>query len=166
MPDPFTIEIPDSEVRDLRLRLAQTRWPSEVTGSGWQYGSNLAYVQELCEYWRTEFDWPAQQARLNRMPQFKTQVSADGIEDYTVHFVLAGGRWAGSAASGLHARLAWIVLRGVEDPGAADRSRCAYGGIRPMRLRLLLRRCRDTGSRRYRAAGDSGICGRLACGWR
>ena len=87
MPEPFQIAIPDSEIDDLRRRLAQTRWPSEVTDSGWQYGSNLAYIQELCEYWRTEFDWPAQQARLNRMPQFTTQVSANGVEDYTVHFV-------------------------------------------------------------------------------
>ena len=87
MPQPFTIDIPDAEVRDLKHRLAQTRWPSEVTDSGWQYGSNLAYIQELCEYWRTDFDWPAQQAQLNRMPQFTTQVSADGVEDYTVHFV-------------------------------------------------------------------------------
>ena len=87
MPDPFTIDIPDAEIQDLERRLAQTRWPSEVADSGWQYGSNLAYLQELCEYWRTGFDWPARQAELNRMPQFTTRVSADGVEDYTVHFV-------------------------------------------------------------------------------
>ena len=87
MPEPFQIAVPDSEVDDLRRRLAQTRWPSEVADSGWQYGSNLAYMRELCEYWRTSFDWRAQEAKLNRMPQFTTQVSADGVEDYTVHFV-------------------------------------------------------------------------------
>ena len=87
MPEPFLIDIPDTEIRDLKRRLANTRWPSEVTDSGWQYGSNLAYIRELCDYWLTEFDWLAQQARLNSMPQFVTQVSADGVEDYTVHYV-------------------------------------------------------------------------------
>lgn len=87
MPEAFQIAIPDSEIEDLKQRLEQTRWPSEVTDSGWQYGSNLAYIQELCEYWRTSFDWRAQEAKLNQMPQFTTQVSADGIEDYTVHYV-------------------------------------------------------------------------------
>ena len=89
--EPFQIAVPDSEIDDLKRRLAQTRWPSEVTDSGWQYGSNLAYIQELCEYWRTSFDWRAQEAKLNRMPQFTTQVSADGVEDYTVHFVQQQG---------------------------------------------------------------------------
>ena len=87
MPEPFVIDIPDTEVRDLKRRLANTRWPSEVTNSGWQYGSNLAYMRELCDYWRTGFDWYAQQDRLNQMPQFVTQVSADGVEDYRVHYV-------------------------------------------------------------------------------
>ncbi|MYB22296.1 MAG: epoxide hydrolase [Chloroflexi bacterium] len=91
MPEPFTIDIAESEIRDLKRRLARTRWPSEVEGSGWQYGSNLGYIRELCEYWQHEFDWPAQQARLNEMPQFTTRVSADGVEDYTVHFVLQEG---------------------------------------------------------------------------
>ena len=87
MPDPFTIAVPDTDLRDLKRRLAQTRWPSEVEDSGWQYGSNLAYMKELCEYWRSEFDWRVQETYLNRMPQFTQTVSADGVEDYNVHFV-------------------------------------------------------------------------------
>ena len=87
MPEPFKIDVPDTEIRDLKRRLAQTRWPSEVSDSGWQYGSNLAYMQELCDYWRTDYDWRVQETYLNRIPQFTTQVSADGVEDYTVHYV-------------------------------------------------------------------------------
>ena len=87
MPQPFTIEVTDTDLRDLKRRLAQTRWPSEVADSGWQYGSNLAYMQELCEYWRNDFDWRVQETYLNRMPQFTEAVSADGVDDYTVHFV-------------------------------------------------------------------------------
>ena len=87
MPEPFTIAVPDTDIRDLKRRLAQTRWPSEVADSGWQYGSNLAYMQELCDYWRLQYDWRVQETYLNRLPQFTTQVSADGVEDYTVHYV-------------------------------------------------------------------------------
>ena len=87
MPQPFKIEVSDTDLRDLKRRLAQTRWPSEVADSGWQYGSNLAYMQELCEYWRADFDWRVQETYLNRMPQFTQAVSADGVDDYTVHFV-------------------------------------------------------------------------------
>lgn len=87
MPEAFTIAVPDTEIRDLKRRLAQTRWPSEVSDSGWQYGSNLSYMRELCEYWRTDFDWRVQETYLNRMPQFRQAVSADGVEDYVVHFV-------------------------------------------------------------------------------
>jgi len=87
MPEPFKIDVSDTDIRDLKRRLAQTRWPSEVSDSGWQYGSNLAYMQELCDYWRTEYDWRVQETYLNRIPQFTTQVSADGVEDYTVHYV-------------------------------------------------------------------------------
>ena len=87
MPEPFKIEVADTDLRDLKRRLAQTRWPSEVEGSGWQYGANLAYMKELCEYWQTSFDWRVQETYLNRMPQFTQTVSADGVEDYNVHFV-------------------------------------------------------------------------------
>lgn len=87
MPSPFTIDIPDADIDDLKARLARTRWPSEVSDSGWQYGANLAYVRELCEYWQSAFDWRAAEAGLNEMPQFTAEVSADGVDGYKLHFV-------------------------------------------------------------------------------
>ena len=54
---PFTIHVPDEVLADLRERLARTRWPGEIPGAAWDYGSNLAYVKELVDYWRTQFDW-------------------------------------------------------------------------------------------------------------
>lgn len=87
MPSPFTIDIPDAEIDDLKARLARTRWPSEVADSGWQYGANLAYVRELCGYWQSAFDWRAAEAGLNGMPQFTAAVSADGVDGYNLHFV-------------------------------------------------------------------------------
>ncbi len=57
---PFEIRVDDAVLEDLRQRLADTRWPDEIPASGWNYGSNLGYVKELVEYWRTGFDWRAQ----------------------------------------------------------------------------------------------------------
>jgi microsomal epoxide hydrolase len=56
---PFTIHVPDEVLADLRERLARTRWPGEIPGAAWDYGSNLAYLKELVDYWRTQFDWRA-----------------------------------------------------------------------------------------------------------
>ena len=81
---PFRGEVPDAVLEDLRDRLARTRWPDQIPGSGWDYGTDLAYLQELCEYWRTTFDWRAQEDRLNQWPHFLTE-----IDGQRVHFIHA-----------------------------------------------------------------------------
>ncbi len=63
---PFTIHVPDDVLDDLRRRLGHTRFPDAIPGSGWDYGSNLEYLKALVHYWRTDFDWRAQEAQLNR----------------------------------------------------------------------------------------------------
>ncbi|HSV05155.1 MAG TPA: epoxide hydrolase N-terminal domain-containing protein, partial [Candidatus Binatus sp.] len=63
---PFRIDVPDTVLTDLRERLARTRLPDEIPGSGWTYGTNLAYLHELVTYWRERYDWRAAEARLNR----------------------------------------------------------------------------------------------------
>ena len=50
---PYEIHLPEATLEDLKDRLTRTRWPDEIPDSGWEYGSNLAYVKELVEYWRT-----------------------------------------------------------------------------------------------------------------
>jgi len=80
---PFTIAIEDSVLDDLRQRLADTRWPDEIPNSGWDYGSNLGYLKELVEYWRTDFDWRAQEAKLNAFSHFKSEV--DGLDIHFIH---------------------------------------------------------------------------------
>jgi len=80
---PFTIDVEDSVLDDLRQRLAGIRWPDEMPNSGWDYGSNLGYVKELVEYWRTEFDWRAQEAKLNAFSHFKSEV--DGLDIHFIH---------------------------------------------------------------------------------
>jgi epoxide hydrolase len=79
---PFHIDIPQADLDDLHRRLAATRWPDELPGAGWDRGLPLGYVTELAEYWRTRYDWRAQEKQLNELPQYRTEI--DGT---TVHFV-------------------------------------------------------------------------------
>jgi hypothetical protein len=79
---PFRIDIPDADLADLRERLARTRWPDELPGGGWRRGVPLGYLRRLAEHWRTGFDWRAQEARLNALPQFTTE-----IDGQTVHLL-------------------------------------------------------------------------------
>ena len=84
---PFKIHVPDAVLEDLRERLAHTRWPDEIPGGNWDYGANMAYMKELVEYWRTEYDWRAQEEALNTFPQFRANVDGIGI-----HFIHERGR--------------------------------------------------------------------------
>jgi pimeloyl-ACP methyl ester carboxylesterase len=76
---PFRVDIAESELTDLRRRLRQTRWPEAETVDDWSQGVPLAYLQELCGYWAEEYDWRATEARLNALPQFRTEIDGLGI---------------------------------------------------------------------------------------
>ena len=68
---PFRIEIPQADLDDLHDRLARTRWSRQLPGEGWRRGVPVDHLRDLAEYWRTGFDWRAQEARLNELPQFR-----------------------------------------------------------------------------------------------
>jgi pimeloyl-ACP methyl ester carboxylesterase len=87
----FEIRVSDDELEDLRERLSRTRWPDQIPGSGWDYGTDLAYLQELCEYWREKFDWRPQEALLNRQEHFRTE-----IEGQPIHFLHARSKVEGA----------------------------------------------------------------------
>ena len=84
---PFDVHVPQDTLEDLRERLTHTRWPDEIPGSGWDYGSNLGYVKELVDYWRNEFDWRAQEDAINSFAQFRANVDGLGI-----HFIHERGK--------------------------------------------------------------------------
>jgi pimeloyl-ACP methyl ester carboxylesterase len=84
---PFTIAIPQSTLADVQHRLAQTRWPDEAEGVGWAYGTNLAYLKELVEYWQHSYDWRVQEARLNQLAQFRVDIDGSRI-----HFIHVRGK--------------------------------------------------------------------------
>jgi pimeloyl-ACP methyl ester carboxylesterase len=81
-PTPFTIQIPDVTLADLRERLDRVRWPDEIPGAGWQYGTDLTYLRQLVEYWRTQYDWRVHEARLNAFQQFTVPLA-----EIDVHFI-------------------------------------------------------------------------------
>jgi pimeloyl-ACP methyl ester carboxylesterase len=87
MTDPiekFEIDVSDLVLDDLADRLAATRFPDEIDDTGWEYGMPMGYLRELVEYWRDEYDWRAQEAKLNELRHFRTTIDGQGI-----HFVHA-----------------------------------------------------------------------------
>jgi pimeloyl-ACP methyl ester carboxylesterase len=80
---PFRIDIAQAELADLHSRLAMTRWPERLPGDGWSRGVPVGYLKELAEYWRTGYDWRAQEARLNEFPQYLTEI--DGLDIHFLH---------------------------------------------------------------------------------
>ncbi|HEX6366409.1 MAG TPA: alpha/beta fold hydrolase [Agromyces sp.] len=75
---PYTIAIPDAELADLRERLERTRWPAALSDD-WARGTPVSYAQRLARYWLEGYDWRAQEARLNRLAQFRTEVDGQPI---------------------------------------------------------------------------------------
>jgi pimeloyl-ACP methyl ester carboxylesterase len=77
---PFRIDVRDDELADLRARLLRTRWPDpEPADTGWGRGVPSAYLQRLASYWATDFDWRAQEAALNAVPQVTTTIDGQAI---------------------------------------------------------------------------------------
>jgi pimeloyl-ACP methyl ester carboxylesterase len=80
---PFRVNVPDEAIEDMRRRVAATRWPSRELVADRSQGVQLATLQELTRYWTSEYDWRRCEARLNALPQFRTEI--DGVEIHFVH---------------------------------------------------------------------------------
>jgi len=85
--EPFEIRIDDRVLEDLRARLSAARLPDQIEGTGWEYGIPVDYVRELVGYWLREYDWRAQEARLNGFDNYLTPIDGQGI-----HFIHARSR--------------------------------------------------------------------------
>ena len=143
----FRIDVDDSVLEDLSDRLARTRFPDQIEGTGWEYGIPIDYLRQLVEYWRNTYDWRAQEARLNRFAHFRTS-----IDGQLIHFVHARSPhadalpllithgWPGSVVEFLDA------IPRLTDPGSLRR---------PSRRRLPRDRAVTPGLRLLRASPHS-----------
>ncbi|MEC9284382.1 MAG: epoxide hydrolase, partial [Pseudomonadota bacterium] len=79
----FQIHVDDADLNDLNDRLARTRWPETEPVDDWTQGIPLQYVQELCGYWQTEYNWRSTEEALNNIPQYMTEI--DGLDIHFLH---------------------------------------------------------------------------------
>jgi len=82
MIQPFSVNVPQPVLDDLKLRLQLTRWPDEIAGSGWNYGADLSYMKELTAYWQNTFDWRKIENEINAYPNFIADISG-----HQIHFL-------------------------------------------------------------------------------
>ena len=148
---PFRVDMPDDAIANLRRRIAATRWPSQELAADRSQGVQLATIAELARYWAADYDWRRCEARLNALPQFKTEI--DGVDIHFIHvtsphadalpLIITHG-WPGSV----------IELLGVVGP-LTDPT--AHGGAPRMRSTWWCRPYRAMASRpsRPRPAGTS-----------
>jgi pimeloyl-ACP methyl ester carboxylesterase len=80
---PFTVEVPQAAIDDLRRRITATRWPGKERVGDRSQGVQLATTQALARYWANEYDWRRCEARLNALPQFTTEI--DGVNIHFIH---------------------------------------------------------------------------------
>jgi len=148
----FVVRVDEAVLDDLRRRLANTRFPDRIEGTGWEYGVSVDDLRELVSYWRDGYDWRAQEARLNRLAHFRTC-----IDGQSIHFVHARSAHADA--------LPLLLLHGW--PGSIVEFLDVIR-VSPIRKRTAARhatrstssrrRCRATASRSRRARA-AGTCG-------
>jgi len=109
LPKPFRIAIADDTLEIIRDRVANYNWHYMPDDGGWDYGTNMDYMEELCTYWTEQFDWRKQEELLNRFPQFTVEI--DGIDIHYIHEkgtgpsptpLLISHGWPGSVAEFQH----------------------------------------------------------------
>src|SRR5436305_7670430 len=151
---PFTVEISDAEVEDLRARIVATRLPEKEPVEDSSQGVQLATMEALVRYWGTEYDLRRVETRLNALPQFLTE-----IDDLDIHFIHVKSRhenalpvilihgWPGSVVEMLN------VVGPLTDP-------TAYGGSVEDRFNVVIRSIPGDG---YSGKPPTATCGPAAC---
>jgi len=116
---PFTIDVPQADLDDLRDRLARTRWTEDLPDAGWSRGVPASYLREPAGYWRDGYDWRVHERELNGYPQSTTEIDGQDIhflhvrspEPDAVALILIHG-WPGSVVEFLN------VIGPLTDPRA------------------------------------------------
>jgi hypothetical protein len=85
---PFKIQVPEEQLLLLRKKLDLAVLPDELDEAQWDYGAPLSDIKRLVEYWKTKFNWRAQEAAINEtLPQYTIDISVDGFETLNIHYV-------------------------------------------------------------------------------
>ena len=85
---PFKINISEDKIHRLKHKIAAADFPDELPDvEPWSRGAPLSDLRRLASYWETDFDWGKQEAKLNELPQYITQIDVDGFGTYDIHFV-------------------------------------------------------------------------------
>lgn len=131
--EPYRIDVPQVDLDDLHARLARTRWPDQLPDAGWDLGTELHWLQELCRYWQNEYDWRIHEARFNRYPQGMARVQGERLHYLHVRsphpdavpMVMTHG-WGGSILEFLD-----VIDRLVDPPGAGGAAADAFHLVIP-----------------------------------
>ena len=116
---PFSVDVPEAELTELRRRIEATRWPEQETVQDESQGVPLAVIQELARHWATDYDWRRCEAELNSLPQFVTEI--DGLDIHFLHVrsqhddalpLVVNHGWPGSVIEQLK------IIRRLTDPTA------------------------------------------------
>src|SRR5277367_6019903 len=83
----FAIDIPDARLAELRRRLVAAEWPDDWANADWHYGVERGWLQEMVAYWANDYDWRAEEARMNAFPHFKAD-----IDGFPIHFIHVRGK--------------------------------------------------------------------------
>ena len=81
--EPFSVSIPDESIDAIKTRVAEFPWHEMPDDGGWDYGTNLDYMREFCDYWVQEYDWRKHETQINRFTQYKTPI--DGVDIHFIH---------------------------------------------------------------------------------
>lgn len=82
-PERFEISIPDERLDDMRRRIKATSWPGDFGNDGWHYGVEQGWLREMADYWANDYDWRAEEARMNAWPHFRVEI--DGVPIHFIH---------------------------------------------------------------------------------
>lgn len=86
-PQTYTIDVPAERIDQLKERLAISSFPDELDEAQWDYGAPLKDIKRLADYWQNKYDWKAQEAKINELPNYQTKVPVRGFGELDVHFV-------------------------------------------------------------------------------
>ena len=84
--EPFSVAVPEQTIEEIKARVKAYPWHEMPEDGGWEYGTNLPYMKEFCNYWVSEFDWRKQEKQINQFSHFKTPI--DGID---LHYIFEKG---------------------------------------------------------------------------